>query len=447
MIKEMKIISNKPYILTAIMFLIAATAFSLEGNRTETSLTADSAECGKNLSAYRSFFKLDLYKDAYTTWIEAFNNCPASSEMMYLDGVTMYRSFIEEAPSGPVREGRIDTLMLIYDRRMENFGGEGNVLGRKGKDLLTYRGSDIDQVQEAYEMLKKSLELEGKKSQESVMLLFMSAGMNLKNAGRIDDSQVIEGYFMVAGILDQLEGSSSRWAKTRTRIDEMMLKEDILTCDALNRYFKPQVDEGKNDKVFLERVMTIYSKTGCYLSDIYEEASENLYIIDPGPQSAHNLAMLYISKSDYLEAAKYLKMAVLGDNLDNETRAQWFYELAIVSNANKEFCEAIYYAREAIRNKSDFGKAYLTLGDAIISSRGNLGDDLSQRAAFWVAADKYGKAASVDRSLEMEVKQKLIDIAIQYPNKEDVFFLDLKDGDIYHVGGCINEDTTVKSGK
>ena len=42
--------------------------------------------------------------------------------MMYVDGVTMYRNFIELAPDGPVREGLIDTLMLIYDRRKEYFG-------------------------------------------------------------------------------------------------------------------------------------------------------------------------------------------------------------------------------------------------------------------------------------------------------------------------------------
>ena len=437
----------KPFILSALMFLFVVLGISQDRNGSKYSSSEDSIYCGRYLSAYRGFFKLSLYEDAYETWWKVFNNCPASSEKMYVDGVTMYRSFIEAAPDGPVREGLIDTLMLIYDRRMEYFGGEGNVLGRKGRDLLTYRRADIEQVQNAYEMFKKSIELQGKESRESAMLLFISAGISLNKEDKIDDNQVIEDYFTVIGILDQLEGRSSGRERTRATIDEIMLKENILSCEALNRYYEPQFEQNKDDKTFLEKVITFYAASGCDRSDIYVAALENLYKIAPGPESAHNLAILFISRSDFTKAINYLKMAVIGENIENETRAEWLYELSVVSSANKDYCEAIDYAREAISYKSDYGKAYMTLGDAIIASRTNLGDDFEQRAAFWAAADKYTKAASVDSSVAEEANQKLTDYDVQYPNNEDIFFRDFKDGDPYLVGGCINEYTTVRSSK
>ncbi len=127
--------------------------------------------------------------------------------------------------------------------------------------------------------------------------------------------------------------------------------------------------------------------------------------------------------------------------------ALWYYELAVVSNANKDFCEAIDYAREAINLKNEYGKAYILLGDAFIAYRDSLGDDFQQRTAFWVAADKYKKAASVDPSLTEDTNKKISEFAGQYPNNEDIFFLDLKDGDPYLVEGCINENTTVRSRK
>ena len=77
----------------------------------------------------------------------------------------------------------------------------------------------------------------------------------------------------------------------------------------------------------------------------------------------------------------------------------------------------------------------------------NLGDDFEQRAAFWAAADQYTKAAMVNPSLEAEANQKLTDYEGQYPNNEEVFFRDMKDGDSYQVKGCINESTTVRSRK
>ena len=157
----------KKYILTALILLYMLPGFSQRSKVTVYSSDDDSTPCEAYLSTYRDFFRLELYEDAYQTWVKVFYDCPESSEKMYVDGVTMYRSFIESAPDEQVREVLIDSLLLIYDRRMEYFGGEGNILGRKGKDLLTYRGDDILDVQKAYAMLQKSIELEGERSRET----------------------------------------------------------------------------------------------------------------------------------------------------------------------------------------------------------------------------------------------------------------------------------------
>jgi len=435
----------KPFVLTSLMILFSIPAVSQDRNGLKYGTIEDSVNCEMYLSLYRSFFKLKLYEEAYESWWKAFNDCPESSELIYVDGVTMYRTFIEAAPEGQVRNGLIDTLMLIYDRRMEYFGGEGNVLGRKGGDLLRYRQADIEQVQKAYEMLDQSLKLEGKESREAVMILFISAGIALGNEGKIDNNQVIEDYYMIIGILDQLEGRSSRWERTRATIDEIMLKEEILSCESLDRFCEQHFEQNKNNRTFLENVINSYSASECDQSDFYLAASLNLYRVEASPEAAHNLAILYISRNDLEKAAGYLKEAVKEENIDEETRARWYYELAVVSSANKEYCEAIEYARETIKLKSDYGEAYILLGDAFISSRENLGDDLQQRTAFWAAADKYEKAASVDPSVAAEANQKLIDCTSQYLGQEDIFFLDLKEGNSYLVGGCINENTTVRA--
>lgn len=430
---------------SAIIFLLLVPSYSLDRKGSKYASSEDSINYTRSLSFYREFYKLKLYEHAIEPWWELYNNYPAASENLYLDGVSMYRSFIEATPEGPERQSYIDTLMLIYDQRMEYFGGEGNVLGRKGRDLLVYGRSDIEQVHTAYVMLKKSIELEGEKSRDLVMLNFLSAGITLNKKEKIDDNQLVEDYFAIVSILEQMEGRSSRWERTRTTIDEIMLKQHILSCESLDPYFEQRFEQNKNDKAFLEKLINIYSASECEGSDIYMAASENFYKMAPGPESAHNLAMLYISRGDYTKAVTYLQMAVLGENIGNETRAEWFYKLAIVSSANKDYCEAISYAREAIANKSDFGKAYMTLGDVIIASRTNLQDDFNQRAAFWVAADKYALAASVDPSLAAEARQKLSDYMPQYPDKEEIFFRDMKDGASYRVKGCINENTTVRS--
>jgi len=407
----------------------------------------DSINCIKNLSLYKEFFKHNNYKDAISPWRKVFGECPASSEKMYVEGITMYRKLIESAPTPERKDELIDTMALIYDRRAEYFGGKGNILGRKGIDMLRFRRSDIEAVNESYGYLKESINMEKSKSRDAVMVTFISASITLNKAGKIDDNQVIDDYFMVTVIIDKLLGKSSRWERAKANIDDNMLKSGLLTCDALNGYFEPQFQASQEDKEFLQKVITFYTATGCDRSDLYVTASEKMYEIEPGPVSAHNLAILFIAKNDFRKAIHYLKEAVQGANVDNETKAEWYFELAILSSATKDYCDAIRYTREAVGLKSDYGKAYVLMGDAIIASRDNLGDDFEQRAAFWVAADKYAKAKSVDPSVAADASKKLNDYAAQYPNHEEVFFRDMKDGDSYQVKGCINEYTTVRSRK
>ena len=454
----MKTKALKTILLTVMSLLFVLPAISQKGieDGSKYGKGQDSINCIKNLSLYREFFKHNNYKDAIQPWRQVFGECPASSERMYVEGVTMYRKFIESSSVPQRSRELIDTMMLIYDRRIEYFGGggkEGNILGRKGVDLMRYRrigmdGTvDVEAVEEAYNMLKRSVELEKNKSKEATLHTFISSSITLNQKNKIDDGQVIEDYFMVTEIIDGLLDKSSRWPKAKVKIDDNMIKSGILTCDALNTYYQPQFEANKEDKDFLEKVIKFYSSSGCDRADLYVQASEQLYQIDPGPESAHQLAILLIAKSDFDKAAYYLKMAVLGENLDNEIRAEWYYELAVVSVANKDYCDAITYAGEAIAYKSDYGKAYIILGDAIIHSRDNLGDDFEQRAAFWVAADKYAKGKSVDPSVAAEANKKISDYAAMYPNHEEVFFRDIKDGDSYQVRGCINESTTVRSRK
>jgi len=432
-------------ILSALLMVLQQPGFSQNSISADEFNPPDSNKQGKMISIYREFFKKDQYDMALESWLIVLNEYPDASEKLYVDGVTMYRHFIKETPEGQAREDKIDTLMLVYDQRMTYFGGEGNILGRKGSDLLRYRRTDKEQVQAAYGMLNKSLEIEGNKSREPIMLNYISASLILNQSAMIDNNQALEDYFLVTGLLEQKEGSSSRKKRTRASIDEMIQKGGILSCDGLDLHFGPQLMQNIGDPDLLEKVINYYTFAGCKESELYILASEELYVIDPGPESAHQLAMLFINKNDLDRAAFYLQMAVQDQSLVNETRAEWFYELSVVSLAKGDLCEAINFAREATTNNNDYGKAYIALGDAFIACRKQLGDDFQQQTAYWAAADMYQVAARVDPALAEESSQKLAMCATQYPGKEDIFFQDLKIGNNYRVGGCILANTTVRS--
>jgi len=432
-------------ILSLFIIVLQQVGFSQESTPAEEVRSSPSLQSAKLISTYREFFKWEEYDQALDSWWTIFNDFPDISERFYVDGVTMYHFFIEHTPEGPARNTKIDTLMLIYDQRMVYFDGRGNILGRKGSDLLMYRSDDTKKVREAYGMLKESLEIEGPKSREQIMLNTIAAGLILHQAAMIDNSQVLEDYFLVFGLLDQQEGSSTRQERTRATINGMIQNEDILSCEGLDLYFGPKFEQNSGDPDLLKKIADAYTSAGCNQSALYITVSEGLYKIDPSSELAHQLAVLFIGRNDLEKAAWYLEMAVVDDKLPNETRAQWFYELSIVSLAKGDHCEAISFAREARAYKNDYGKACMALGDAFIACREQLGDDFQQRSAYWAAADMYQAAARVDPDLAEESTQKLELCTSQYPSTEDIFFQDLQVGNSFLVGGCIQEKTTVRS--
>jgi hypothetical protein len=82
------------------------------------------------------------------------------------------------------------------------------------------------------------------------------------------------------------------------------------------------------------------------------------------------------------------------------------------------------------------------------ASAAECGDnDLTKKAAYWAAVDKYRKAKNADEDV-VDIANKRIEIYTkQFPGTETIFFYDLKEGDPYTVGCWINEKTTVRAAK
>lgn len=447
----MKTVTFKSLTIIALAFSMLVPVMSQKGvdDGSKYGQGQDSINCLMNLSLYKEFFKHSNYNDAIVSWRKVFDECPASSQAMYVDGVKMYKKFISAEKNPDVKQSLIDTVMLIYDRRMEYFNDEANVLGRKAVDLLRFRKSDINSIEEAYGYLGRSIELDPAKTRDAIVILFVNSSVSLHKEGMLDQDKTINDYFTASEIVDgQLKKNSSnrRWTRAKETIDDFMMDEGILTCEALNTYYEPRFEENKNDLAFLNKMIDFYYNSGCDRSDMYAMASEQLYAVEPSHESAYKLARLFVAKEAFDKATKYYLEATTGET-DSETLATYYYELAQVTRVEGNICKAIEYAREATKLNPNFGDAYILLGDAYIESRNSLGDDFEKRTAFWAAADKFIKAKNVDPSKAAEANKRIADYGSQYPDGEACFFRTLKEGDSYLVKGCINEYTTVRPRK
>ena len=89
----MKMKALRPILLAILSLLFVLPVLSQKGieDGSKYGKGKDSINCIKNLSLYKEFYKHSNYGDAITPWRHVFGECPAASEKMYVEGVTMYK--------------------------------------------------------------------------------------------------------------------------------------------------------------------------------------------------------------------------------------------------------------------------------------------------------------------------------------------------------------------
>lgn len=404
----------------------------------------DSINCLKNLSTMHEFCKIDLYSYAWNSWLYTFNECPAASKNIYIYGAKIVKDFIEK-DSDARKYGLIDTLMLLYDRRIEYFGQKGYVLGRKGIDLLKY---DNSRIEEAYAYLKESVNLTRGQAEAAVLVTYMMASVNLSSNSLISCEDVVGDFSIISGIIDQQikkDPNDDKVKLAKENIDNLFSNGICSDCSTLIALFEPQFEKNKENIDFLKNTTDLLLKKNCENEDFFALASETLYPLEPSASSAYNLAKLFINRKEYNKASKYLTEAIEFET-DNEKKSSYLYQLATIEyTESKDYKKVRDYALKAISLTPDWGDPYILIGKVYAAAASECAEtDFDKNAIYWLAVDKFIKAKTVDENVKGIANELIEKYSVYFPNKEEIFFQGKKEGDIYEVGCWINEKTTVR---
>ncbi len=425
--------------------LFIALAFFIQTNAQDEhgDYGKDSIACLGNLSTMNEFVKIKIYEYAYNPWREAFINCPGSSKNIYIQGKKILGYQIENAKDDQTREAFIDTLMLMYDKRIKYFGEEGKVLGKKGVDLIQYRRSAVE---EAYGILSKALEIDGYETDASALVTLVSSSSVLYSAGKIEAEEMISTYLKSMEALDN-QRSNPRTVKAKESIEKVFAESGAADCNALIEIFTPKYEANKNNVETLKKITEMLKQTKCQESNLFTSASESLYNIEPTAEAATNLALVLSSRGEYEKAGEYYLKAVELET-DSDKKADYYYSLAAIAFKQKNFPKVKTYGTEATKLNPDFGQAYILIGNAYAAGSSSCGNtNFTKASAFLAAVDKFAKAKSVDPSVQEEAVELINRYSQYFPNNEDAFFEGYTDGQSYKVGCWINETTTIRTTK
>lgn len=432
---------------TRFLALAAIIIFSLSATAQKYGKTPeDSIECITNISLYGEFYKQQNYKDAFKPWREVFIKCPMASENTFIRGAVILKSAIDNEKDAKLKDKLVDTLLMVWDKRIEFFGKEGLNLGKKASDLLSYRPKEKEQI---YNLFKKAINISGNYAEPIVMFNFCQSTIEFVKAGKGDSSLILDNYDIIS---DLIQKNMDNDVKNKDEYDKVLqniekLIEPYTSCEELLAIYGKKFKQSPNDIVLLKKITKILDKKKCTDSPLFFSATENLYKIEPTPETAFLMGKMLYAKKQYSKAADYLEDAYK-KMTENSDKASICLLLADIYGNLNQFSTARTYAYKALEAKPNDGMPYIIIGDLYAQSAKQCGDnDLTNKVAFWAAVDKYNQAKRLDPN-----NSKIVDIANSrisaysraFPSDENIFFYGFKKGDSYKVGCWINETTTIR---
>lgn len=428
---------NKSVKKIVILIIAASTSLSVIA---QGKYGADEQACKENLSMFREYYKQKNYADALIPWRWTFNNCPEASGNIYKNGPKIIKAKMKLDKKN--KAAYIDTLMMVFDQRIQYFGKEGYVLGLKGYELV---GVDKVRSEEALGYLQKSIDLDKNKSSVQAIYGYMKAMVNLEKTGLKEKSDVLEAYSLVSEIIDYNIMNESKSTKYYLQYSEKV--EDLFTpyanCDDLIMLFSKKYNSILEDVNALKRIIKVLSNKDCTASDLFFNASSRLYELEPSATAAYQISKMSISKGEPSNAILFAKKAIEIE-VDTNTKAKYYLGLADAYRSAGSYALARGSVYSALEIRGGWGEAYMNLGNIYVAGAKSCGDDFEKKTVYWVAVDAFKQALS-DEETNARASKSINTYSKYFPSKETCFFNGVEVGVKHTVGCWINKSATSRT--
>lgn len=411
---------------------------------------------------YKDLVKENKFEEAFSYWKVAYYGAPAANgkvKYQFDDGVKIFTHFYQNANSETEKLMYIDSVMSVYDKRMECFGDEAYTQGRKGFDYYyTFPESVPDSS--IYLLFKKNIDAKGKRADYFIInpmtkLLIDGVvdGYISKEEGQKYAKLILEG--VDYGLANCKKQYCDAWETIASyapvRLESLEGIDGFYDCSYYANKYYPRFESDPTNCEVVEEVYRSMLRGNCSekderLAQLKQKMATDCYKAPPAPGKLRQ-------GFDAYNVGKYNEAIIHFDDYINsisDTGKQFKYNMLIAKiyyRDVKNYPKSRIYALKAAELDNTSGAPYMLIGKLYASS-GPLcgpGTGFDSQVVTWVAVDKFKKAKSIDPAVANEAN-KLINQYSQYmPSKEDIFVRRIKAGSTYKVKCWINESTKVRT--
>ena len=386
------------------------------------------------------------YKAAAGYLKQLLEQAPKGAQGIYTNGIKLYKTLINTAKTDEQRNVYIDSLMIVYDVRLQAFAdhsryGKDYILDRKAREYLTYKPEDREGVRKIFtEAIAATEAKTGKANQELVAIYFSNLCEDYKN-NLVDATSVISEYDRFSPLFEGAEGAA---ADLKNQFDTAFGASGAASCENLESLFSKKLAEKPEDEALLGQAVSLMSRANCN-SDFFFNTAEKFYSIKPSSETALFLAQGFQGRGEFDKAMKYLNEALAAES-DNAERAKLYVRIGLISIQTGDHANAMNAAKEIKAIDPENGYAPYIMGQCYAATASG---DFTAQAGYWAAYDAMNQAVELlgsEPAIQEAAKKMAAAYRGSFPTKEECFFNEVSAGARYTItkGYASGVSTTVR---
>ncbi len=398
-----------------------------------------------------NFFKDTYNNQDYGTAVgymqQLMEKAPKATQNLYIYGADIYKNKIMRAKSVAEKNVLLDSLMMIYDKRIENFGdhptrGKGYILTFKAGDYLTFKPMDREGVRELF---VEAIDQNGNDIDPDFLNAYFNELVADYKADLVETDHLLNEYDRLVIIFDA--DSTPEKSEAKRTFEALFVTSGAANCENIEKIYAPRVAANPTDTVTLGKAFALLSRGQCH-SDFMINVAEKYYALKPSSDIALMIAGYCEEKKDYAKALKYLNEAVVSEK-DPLMKSNLCVRISGSQLGSGDARTAADFAKQAINVCPDNPYGYILLSQAYAEGlRACSGFD--RQAGYWLIYDTLSKGRSLmtDGEQAAGIDSQLAGYRASFPSKEECFFRGLNSGDGFTVScGWVSGRTTVREGR
>ena len=292
-----------------------------------------------------------------------------------------------------------------------------------------------------YNLFEETIELNGNDVGINTLVAYMDVMRRYKlTGGNLTDEDVLQRYDKVNQILDEKSQSGENEQtieKTRGYIDKFLTAMVTVDCSFIQNKLGEKFKQNPSDLQMAKKIMGLSLSASCTDDPIFIEAAKTVQEQEPTSGVAKIIAVKSSAEEDYETADKFYNQALeLAD--DEGKKADIMIDMATMYRKQGQKTTARKFALDAASLDPSRKEAYKLVGDMYFNSVNECkkGENKVEDRAIYLAAYEMYKRAGDAAMMEAS--------RAQFPSIEEMFELNMKEGETIKVGCWINESVPLQ---